>query len=48
MKKCGLVEEIRNEAVHPKVIPFEKGMEERRKVVPTINTIIDLIYPDSS
>ena len=45
--KCSLVEGIRNEAVHPKIIPFEKGMEERKKVVPTINAIIDLIYPNS-
>jgi hypothetical protein len=48
MEKCGLVEEIRNEAVHPKVISFEIGMEERKKIVPTINAIIDLIYPESS
>lgn len=48
MEKCSLVEGIRNEAVHPKVISFEKGMEERRKIVPTINAIIDLIYPDPS
>ncbi|MDD3933719.1 MAG: peroxide stress protein YaaA [Methanoculleus sp.] len=48
MKKCSSVEEIRNEAVHPKVISFEKGMEERKKIVPTINAIIGLIYPESS
>ncbi|CCJ37473.1 hypothetical protein BN140_2550 [Methanoculleus bourgensis MS2] len=48
MEKCGLVEEIRNEAVHPKVISFEIGMEERKKIVPTINATIDLIYPESS
>jgi len=41
------VEGIRNEAVHPKIISFEKGMKERKKVVPTINAIIDLIYPNS-
>ena len=48
MKKCGLVEEIRNKAVHPNIISFEKGVEERKKIVPTVNAIIDLIYPDSS
>ncbi|NQS74568.1 MAG: peroxide stress protein YaaA [Methanoculleus sp.] len=46
-EKCGLVAGIRNKAVHPNVISFEKGMEERRKIVPTINEIIDLIYPNS-
>jgi len=48
MKKCGLVEEIRNKAVHPYIISFEDGMEERKKVVPIVNAIIDLIYPNSS
>ena len=48
MEKCGLVEEIRNKAVHPNIISFEKGMEERKKIVPTVNAIVDLIYPDSS
>ncbi len=48
MEKCGLVEEIRNKAVHPNIISFEKGVEERKKIVPTVNAIIDLIYPDSS
>jgi hypothetical protein len=48
MQKCDPVAEIRNEAVHPNVISFEEGMVKRRKIIPIINEIIDLIYPDSA
>lgn len=48
MQKCDKVAEIRNEAVHPNVIPFEVGMVKRRDIIPIINKIIDLVYPDSS
>ncbi len=48
MQKCDPVAEIRNKAVHPNVIPFEEGMIKRRKIIPIINEIIDLIYHDSS
>jgi len=46
MQKCDPVAEIRNKAVHPNVISFEEGMVKRKEIIPTINEIIDLIYPD--
>lgn len=43
-RRCGEIEGVRNAATHPKIISFEEGMGERRKIVPNINAIIDLIY----
>jgi cytoplasmic iron level regulating protein YaaA (DUF328/UPF0246 family) len=43
-KICSEIEDIRNNATHPKIISFEQGLQWRNRIIPLINETIHLIY----